>query len=146
MTDMTTPVSSEDVIDVLRGVMDPELGDNIVDLGMVRGAEIVGGRVDITIALTTAGCPLRATIKSDVECRVEVVLGPTSTGHGHQAVFGVVNFVTRAASHEVVRARVAGVGTHGPDRVGRPRDLLAHPPAPFPLAPLPLRAATALHR
>jgi len=35
---MTTPVSSEDVIDVLRGVMDPELGDNIVDLGMVRGA------------------------------------------------------------------------------------------------------------
>jgi len=72
---MTTPVSSEDVIDVLRGVMDPELGDNIVDLGMVRGAEIVGGRVDITIALTTAGCPLRATIKSDVECRVEVLPG-----------------------------------------------------------------------
>jgi len=72
---MATPVSSEDVIGVLRGVMDPELGDNIVDLGMVRGAEIVGSRVDITIALTTAGCPLRATIKSDVEGRVEALPG-----------------------------------------------------------------------
>ena len=75
MADKRTPVSSDDVIGVLRGVMDPELGDNIVDLGMVRGAEIHRGRVDITIALTTAGCPLRATIKSDVEGRVEALPG-----------------------------------------------------------------------
>ena len=56
---------------MLRGVMDPELGDNIVDLGMVRGAEVDDdGVVTVVIALTTAGCPLRATIKNDVEHRV----------------------------------------------------------------------------
>ena len=68
-------VRADDVIAVLKGVMDPELGDNIVDLGMVRGAKIMGDRVDITIALTTAGCPLRATIKHDVEARVEAMPG-----------------------------------------------------------------------
>ena len=53
--------------------MDPELNDNIVDLGMVRGAEIAGTEAIITIALTTAGCPLRATIKRDVQHRVETL-------------------------------------------------------------------------
>jgi len=61
---------------LLRGVMDPELGDNIVDLGMVRGASIdADGTVTITIALTTAGCPLRATISKDVENRVSTLPG-----------------------------------------------------------------------
>lgn len=64
------PTSSDDVIGILRGVLDPELGDNIVDLGMVRGATIDDGVVHITVALTTAGCPLRAQIKKDVESRV----------------------------------------------------------------------------
>jgi len=50
--------------------MDPELGDNIVDLGMVRSAYVEQGTAHITIALTTAGCPLRATIKRDCESRV----------------------------------------------------------------------------
>ncbi|MEM9609484.1 MAG: Mrp/NBP35 family ATP-binding protein [Actinomycetota bacterium] len=62
--------SSDDVIGILRGVLDPELGDNIVDLGMVRGATVEDGVVHITVALTTAGCPLRAQIKKDVEGRV----------------------------------------------------------------------------
>ena len=57
---MTTPVSSEDVIDVLRGVMDPELGDNIVDLGMVREIGIDGSRASVQIALTVPGCPMKA--------------------------------------------------------------------------------------
>ena len=55
---------------MLRGVMDPELHDNIVDLGMVRSAWLEGSVAHITIALTTAGCPLRATIKRDCESRV----------------------------------------------------------------------------
>ena len=50
--------------------MDPELGDNIVDLGMVRSAYVEEGTAHVTIALTTAGCPLRATIKRDCEARV----------------------------------------------------------------------------
>ncbi|HEX2699494.1 MAG TPA: Mrp/NBP35 family ATP-binding protein [Acidimicrobiales bacterium] len=63
--------TDEAVHGALRGVMDPELGDNVVDLGMVRRVEIgPGGDVDVTIALTTAGCPLRAQLMKDVKLRV----------------------------------------------------------------------------
>src|SRR4051812_23303176 len=50
------------VVDALRGVDDPELHRSIVDLGMVRGVDIANGRVGVTVALTVAGCPLRAEI------------------------------------------------------------------------------------
>jgi ATP-binding protein involved in chromosome partitioning len=63
--------SSDDVVQVLRGVVDPELGSDIVDLGMVRSAEVdPSGTVVVTIALTTAGCPLRAQIQRDIRSRV----------------------------------------------------------------------------
>jgi ATP-binding protein involved in chromosome partitioning len=64
-------VSPEAVKNAMRGVIDPELGDDLVDLGMYQGAEIAGdGTVTVSIALTTAGCPLRAQLKRDVEDRV----------------------------------------------------------------------------
>ena len=63
------------MIAILRGVMDPELGDNIVDLGMVRNAYREGTTGHVTVALTTAGCPLRATIKRDCETRVAGLAG-----------------------------------------------------------------------
>ena len=58
---------------LLRGVIDPELGSDIVDLGMVQGGRRRRRRhaSTVTIALTTAGCPLRAQIQKDVEARVE---------------------------------------------------------------------------
>ncbi len=66
-----SPPSVDDVTGVLTGVIDPELGSNIVELGMVKRV-VVGpeGGVDLTIALTTAGCPLRAQIQKDVCSRV----------------------------------------------------------------------------
>ena len=69
------PVDETEILAVLRGVMDPELHDNIVDLGMVRSVSLEGETAHITIALTTAGCPLRATIKRDCETRVESLPG-----------------------------------------------------------------------
>jgi len=55
----------------LRGVIDPELGSDIVELGMAKGAEVEpDGNVIVTIALTTSGCPLRAQIQRDVRARV----------------------------------------------------------------------------
>lgn len=55
---------------LLRGVVDPELGADIVELGMVKGVRIVGSTVQVTVALTTAGCPLRAQIQRDVRSRI----------------------------------------------------------------------------
>jgi ATP-binding protein involved in chromosome partitioning len=62
----------------LSQVIDPELGDNVVDLGMVRTVERSDdGRVGVTLALTTAGCPLRAQLMRDVRDRVGAVPGVT---------------------------------------------------------------------
>ena len=61
----------DDVIGLLRGVVDPELGLDIVALGMAKGAVVQpDGVVRVTIALTTSGCPLRAQIMKDVRARV----------------------------------------------------------------------------
>jgi ATP-binding protein involved in chromosome partitioning len=68
--------SSDDLRRLLRGVIDPELGSDIVDLGMVRDATIDDdGRVVVTIALTTSGCPLRAQIQRDIRTRIGSVPG-----------------------------------------------------------------------
>jgi len=74
-----TPPAPADVTAMLRAVIDPELGDNIVDLGMV-GEPSVGadGQVSIPVKLTIKGCPLRAQIKRDVESRVAAHPGVTS--------------------------------------------------------------------
>ena len=61
---------------LLSDVIDPELGSNIVELGMVPGAEVDPcGQVTVTIALTTMGCPLRAQIQRDVRNRVASLAG-----------------------------------------------------------------------
>jgi ATP-binding protein involved in chromosome partitioning len=66
-TDAPTEAS---VLEALRPVQDPELYRSIVDLGMVKGIRIDGGRVGVTVALTVAGCPLRAEITQRVTAAV----------------------------------------------------------------------------
>lgn len=66
-----SPPSVDDVIDLLRSVVDPELGADIVTLGMVPSVEVSpGGVVTVGVKLTIGGCPLRAQIKRDIETRV----------------------------------------------------------------------------
>jgi ATP-binding protein involved in chromosome partitioning len=61
----------DEVTNLLRGVIDPELGGNVVDLGMVPAVEVTPeGDVRVTVKLTIAGCPLRGQIKKDVESRI----------------------------------------------------------------------------
>jgi ATP-binding protein involved in chromosome partitioning len=71
--------TAEDVMSALRGVIDPELGSDIVELGMAKGAAVAdNGVVTVTVALTTAGCPLRAQLQRDVRSRVGSLPGVQS--------------------------------------------------------------------
>lgn len=59
-------VTKEQVMQALKGVRDPEIGISIVDLGMVRSAEVQGNIVRVSVALTVPNCPLTTTIRDDV--------------------------------------------------------------------------------
>ena len=69
------PVSEDQVLDALRPVQDPELHRSIVDLDMVRRIDVDGGNVAVTVALTIAGCPLRAEITNRVTGAVNALAG-----------------------------------------------------------------------
>ena len=72
------PPAPEDVRGMLRGVIDPELHADIVELGMVDDIQVEpDGAVTVRVALTTAGCPLRTQIKQDVESKVRGLPGVT---------------------------------------------------------------------
>ncbi|CAB4813491.1 unannotated protein [freshwater metagenome] len=72
------PPTPAEVTNLLRAVIDPELGDNIVDLGMATGVTVSDeGLVTIGVKLTIKGCPLRVQIKNDVESRVTTHPGVT---------------------------------------------------------------------
>lgn len=72
------PITEEQVTEALRPVEDPELHRSIVDLGMVKTIGIAGDAVDVLIALTVAGCPLKHEITSRVGGAI-AELGATAT-------------------------------------------------------------------
>ncbi|HEY5663332.1 MAG TPA: P-loop NTPase [Ilumatobacter sp.] len=77
-TPRPAPPSRDEVLAVLGSVIDPELGDDIVSLGMVPGVTVdPDGTVVVGIKLTIGGCPLRAEIKREVETRVGLHPGVT---------------------------------------------------------------------
>jgi len=59
-------LSEERVLEALRTVMDPELGKDLVSLGMVGEVRVEGDRVDLLVNLTTPACPLKAQIEADI--------------------------------------------------------------------------------
>ena len=62
----------EDVVrENLRTVVDPELGVNIVDLGLIYGIEIRDSDVDVKMTLTSPACPLGAVIQAQVNTAVK---------------------------------------------------------------------------
>jgi len=98
----SSPPAEEAVRAALVGVVDPELGDNIVDLGMVRAVEVTGeGHVAVEVALTVAGCPLRTQLRADVATRVGSLPGVA----GVEVRFGVMDGAERAALMDRARRR-----------------------------------------
>ena len=74
------PVTQAQVIDALRPVQDPELHRSIVDLGMVKTSGSTDGDVQVLVALTVPGCPLRAEIDRRVSEAVMALDGVTTVG------------------------------------------------------------------
>ncbi|MBT8201744.1 MAG: Mrp/NBP35 family ATP-binding protein [Acidimicrobiia bacterium] len=67
--------TTTDIEQALRGVVDPELGGDIVELGMVKGIELTNGIATIRVALTIAACPMRSQIDGDVRRKVAALPG-----------------------------------------------------------------------
>ena len=67
--------TQEQVLDALREVYDPELGINIVDLGLVYSVKIEGGVVHIEYTLTTMGCPIGPLIEQQMQQLLATVPG-----------------------------------------------------------------------
>ena len=57
----------EDVTDALRDVIDPELGLDFVELGLIYDIEIEGPAVRITYTLTSPGCPIGPQVSEQIE-------------------------------------------------------------------------------
>lgn len=63
-------MTNAEVRDALRDVIDPELGVNIVDLGLIYGVDVDGGDVRITMTMTSPACPLRDYLQDLAESSV----------------------------------------------------------------------------
>ncbi len=66
-TDTGTPVDVEEVMEALASVIDPELGLDFVELGLIYGVEIEGANVRVTYTLTTPGCPIGPHVAEQME-------------------------------------------------------------------------------
>lgn len=61
-----------DVVKVLSQCVDPELNANIVDLGLIYGVKISGGKdIDVKLTMTSPMCPVTSVILADVQLRLE---------------------------------------------------------------------------
>lgn len=70
-------MSEDDVLAALQGVNDPEVGVNIVDLGLIYSTEINGDRVRVVMTMTTPACPMHSyltqAVRSSILDRFEAV-------------------------------------------------------------------------
>ena len=67
--------SRDEVMEVLRQVEDPELGMDIVDLGLLYEVEVADSTAKVTYSLTSMGCPAGPLIAQDIEGAVRQVEG-----------------------------------------------------------------------
>ena len=68
MTETTTAPNPEDVLEAMKDVVDPELGINVVDLGLVYGVHLdPSSNLVLDMTLTSAACPLTDVIEDQAQ-------------------------------------------------------------------------------
>ena len=75
----STSLTEQDVLAALKGVKDPDIQRDLVDLGMIKDIQIGDGSVALTVKLTTPACPLKAKIEGDVREALNSRLGTELT-------------------------------------------------------------------
>ena len=70
-------IERDAVITALKQVIDPELGVNIVDLGLIYNVQIIGSAVMVDMTLTTPGCPLSGSLPDAAQRAVAGLPGVT---------------------------------------------------------------------
>ena len=68
-------IDERQVIDKLKNCIDPELGINIVDLGLIYSVGIDDSRVNVLMTLTTPGCPLDSYFVRDITDKLKTIKG-----------------------------------------------------------------------
>src|SRR3954454_12260520 len=68
-------LTEQDVLAALKGVKDPDIQRDLVDLGMIKDIRIGDGTLALTVNLTTPACPLKAQIERDVRSALAERLG-----------------------------------------------------------------------
>lgn len=66
-------VTKDAVLSRLREVVDPEIGINLVDLGLIREVQVEEGRIQVRMVLTAPGCPLAGYLVAQVRQKVEAI-------------------------------------------------------------------------
>ncbi len=76
MAEINEKALREEIMEALEQVIDPELGIDIINLGLVYGVDVdENGDVLVTMTLTAMGCPLAATIQQDVRAALMPIEG-----------------------------------------------------------------------
>jgi metal-sulfur cluster biosynthetic enzyme len=71
----TATLTEDDVTEAMKDVVDPELGINVVDLGLVYGVHLDGNDVTLDMTLTSAACPLTDVIQDQTNTALEGMVG-----------------------------------------------------------------------
>jgi metal-sulfur cluster biosynthetic enzyme len=75
MSEQTPQVDVEEVTEALSNVIDPELGLDFVELGLIYDVEIDGGKVAVTFTLTTPACPIGPQVSEQIQEFVGEIAG-----------------------------------------------------------------------
>ncbi len=101
--------TEKEVMEALKKVKDPELGRSLVELNMIRGVQVDGEKVKVTVALTIAGCPMKKRIAEDVKQAVLSVPGvkevdvelTTMTPQEREKIFGKKEVAEKKALKDI---------------------------------------------